>query len=262
MIAFPRVAKHLTTFLLPFLLVACVTTVEGPFTRKADADKAVQSHIQLGLAYIQQGDYVTAQQRLERALAINPKSSGAHAAMGLVYQRQGEPELAESSFKKALSYDAKFTRGRTYYAAFLYEQGRFADAIRQFEIASEDITYEDRAQIFSNIGLVHARMENYDAALQAYQRALSLSRFPPPNVLLAISQLMYTQGEYANGWQYYSRFMTQVSQGRAAHTAASLGLGVALARVVGERDTEASLELLLRNRFPDSPEAKNLRNKP
>lgn len=259
MIPFSKVSRSLVSVLLLAWLTGCVTTVEGPFSGKADAEKAVQSHIQLGLAYIQQGDYVTAQQRLERALAINPKSAGAHAAMGLVYQRQGEPELAESSFKKALSFDGKYTRGRTYYAAFLYEQERFADAVRQFEIAAEDTAFEDRAQIFANIGLIQARMENYEGALQAYQRSLSLSRFPPPNVLLAMSQLLYAQGEHHTGWQYYSRFLNQVSQGRAAHSPTSLSLGATLAREVGDRNTEASLELLLRNRFPESPEAKNLR---
>src|SRR5690606_4402542 len=39
----------------------------------------------------------------------------------------------------------------------------------------------------------------------------------------------------------------------------SLSLGATLAREVGDRNTEASLEVLLRNRFPESPEAENLR---
>lgn len=254
-----KLTFSLVSFLLLAVLAGCVTTVQSPFNRKADADKAVQSHVQLGLAYIQEGDYVTAQSRLERALQIDPKAAGAHAAMGLVYQRQGEPELAEAAFKRALSFDKGYTRGRTYYAAFLYEQGRFAEAVRQFEIASEDTAYQDRAQIFANLGLVHARMENLDAALQAYERALSLSRVSPPNVLLAISQLKHMQGKSGEAWQFYSRFLTQVEQGRVAHTAASLGLGVELAHAVGDRNREASLELLLRNRFPDSPEAKNRR---
>ncbi len=262
MIAFSKASRSLITALLALWLAGCVTTVEGPFSSKADSEKAVQSHIQLGLAYIQKGDYVTAQQRLERALSIDPKSAGAHAAMGLVYQRQGEPELAESAFRRALGYDAKYTRGRTYYAAFLYEQERYTEAVRQFEIASEDTTFEDRAQVFANLGLIHTRLENVDAALQAYQRSLSLSRLPPPGVLLAMSRLLHEQGDHETGWRYYSRFLNQVSQGRAAHSPASLGLGVAMAREVGDRNTEASLGLLLRNRFPDSPEAKNLRNKP
>lgn len=248
--------------LVGLLLGGCVTTVDNAYTRKASTEKALQSHIQLGLAYIQQGDYVTAHKRLERALEIDPKSAGAHAALGLVFQRQGEPDLAEKSFRRALSYDSGYTRGRTYYAAFLYEQGRFADAAEQLRKASEDTTFEDRAQVFVNLGHCYARLEQLDDALAAYQRALSLTRAPQPNVVLAISRLHQMRGEPDSAWRYYQQYLEYVRSGLATHSASSLKFGIDLAHAVEDRDREASLRLLLRNLYPNSPEAKEYQDKP
>ncbi len=240
----------------------CVTTVDSPFNRKASEEKAVQSHVQLGLAYIQDGDYVTARQRLDRALEINPKSAGAHAAMGLVFQRQGEPELAEASFKKALAFDAGYTRGRTYYAAFLFERDRFEDAAKQLEVAGEDTTFSDRAQVFANLGRTYARLERPEKALVAYQRSISLGRAPQPNVVLAISQLHQLLGDDALAWRRYSQFLDLIRQGKANHSPGSLRLGIELAKKEGARDVQASLELLLRNRFPNATESTTQQSKP
>ncbi len=248
--------------LLLTLISGCVTTVDSPFNRKASEEKAVQSHIQLGLAYIQDGDYVTARQRLDRALEINPKSAGAHAALGLVFQRQGEPELAEASFKKALSYDAGYTRGRTYYAAFLYERDRFEEAAKQLELAGEDTTFSDRAQVFSNLGMTYARLERPEKALEAYQRSISLSRAPQANVVLAISQLHQMLGNDDLAWRRYSQFLDLVRQGNGNHSPGSLRLGIELAKKQGERDVQASLELLLRNRFPSASGNTTQQSKP
>ncbi|MCG8324683.1 MAG: type IV pilus biogenesis/stability protein PilW, partial [Thiotrichales bacterium] len=47
--------------------------------------------------------------------------------------------------------------------------------------------------------------------------------------------------------------------GSNSHNAGSLWLGIQIERALGDRDAEASYALLLRNNFPDSREARLLR---
>ena len=51
----------------------------------------------------------------------------------MVYQSTGENALAEAQFQAALQVDPTLSRARNNYAAFLYSQGRFAEAEREFE---------------------------------------------------------------------------------------------------------------------------------
>jgi type IV pilus assembly protein PilF len=145
--------KFMMLVMVAALQTACVTTTDSVFTQKANKSEAVDTYVQLGLAYIERDDYDRARKHLVRALAIDPKNAGALAAMGLVFQNDGEPALAEENFKKSIVEDPTFTRGRTYYAAYLYSEGRYQEAYDQFKQASTDTEFEGRAQIFRNMAL-------------------------------------------------------------------------------------------------------------
>lgn len=240
------------------VLVGCVTTVTGPYTDKASEDKAVQQYVQLGLAYYQQGDLDSAQQKLRRALEIKPNNAEALAALGLVYQQQKEPQLAEKQFKSALRSDSGFTRGRTYYAAYLYEEGRYKEAVEQLDRASEDVSYESRAQVFSNIGLIRLRMGDIEPAIKAYEKSLTL-RHGQPNVVYALASLYFEKGQLSQADKLYSSFWESVRRGGASHSPASLALGIKIAREKKDLNEEASLMLLLKNMFPNSAEYKTMK---
>jgi len=76
----------------------------------------------------------------------------------LISHQDGETEAAETSFLKAIESDKSYTRGRSYYAAFLFSEKRYQEALKQFEIAAEDTSYISRAQIFTNIALCNVKL--------------------------------------------------------------------------------------------------------
>ncbi|WLQ17290.1 type IV pilus biogenesis/stability protein PilW [Hahella aquimaris] len=240
------------------VLAGCVTTVTGPYTNKASEEKASQQYVQLGLAYYQQGDLDSALQKLKRALEIKSDNAEALAALGLVYQRQKESLLAEKQFKSALRSDSNFTRGRTYYAAYLYEEGRYKEAVEQLERASEDVSYESRAQVFSNIGLIRLRMGEIEPAIRAYEKSLTL-RHGQPDVVYALASLYFDKGGLSQADKLYSSFWEAVRRGGASHSPASLALGIKIAREKKDLNEEASLMLLLKNMFPNSAEYKTMK---
>jgi len=244
-----------------FLLLStgCVITHEGPYTAKVNTSKATEQYVQLGLAYYQNREYDLAIQKLGRALEIEPENATALAALGLVYQAQGEPEYAEAQFKSALKKDPKYTRGRTYYGAFLYQQGRLEESLRQLILAAQDIRYEARAQVFSNLGLVNLKLKKMRPAIEAYEKSLSLRR-DQPSVLLSLATLYFQAGDKVKANRYYQTYWENIRAGNARHTAQSLALGINIAQAKNDSNEEASLMLLLKNMFPDSAEYQNIKD--
>ncbi len=247
-----QVLKWAGSLMIAALLAGCVTTTDSRFAREADEQKALEDYVQLATAYIAQGNYDRARMHLERALEINRDYAPAQAARGLILQREGEAELAESAFLKALDEDPDYTRGRVYYAAYLFGQERYDKARDQFAIASGDTGYPDRGSVFYNLGLTERRLGNDLAAARAFQRAVELSR-GDARALLALSSALVDAGQYDEAARYYDRLVGMMSRNKQmTHTPESLLTGIRLARHQGERDREASLALLLRNQYPNS----------
>lgn len=244
-------------FALAACLAACVTETTGSFSSKASSPKAADSYVQLAFAYYRNKEFDLALNRLEKALELYPEHVEANAVLGLVYQEQGEPVDAEKQFRKVLQLDPSYTRGRTYLAAFLYQQGRLDDALAELRRAAEDLKYEGRAQIFANMGLIEAQLDNGPAAIEAYEKSIVLRRTEPASYL-ALASLYLTTGDTVKASRRYHAYWEYVRLGKAVHTASSLATGIRIARTEGNRDKEASLMLLLKNNFPSSAEYRDL----
>jgi len=249
----------ITVVLVALFAAGCVTVSDSRFAREEDREKAVENYVQLATAYIGQGNLDRARNHLDRALELAPDDAGALSAMALLHNSDGEHELAERNFRKALASDRDYTRGRVYYGAFLFGQGRFEEAREQFSSASKDTDYSDRASVFFNLGMTEERLDNTEAAVAAYRRAVEISRGDARS-LLALSRTLVETGDYSAASRYYGRLAMLMQQNpRYRHSPESLYTGIRIARYMGERDRESSLALQLRNNFPDSVEYQQYR---
>ncbi len=234
-------------------LSACVTTTDSPFERKADPEEAAERYVQLGLEYIKRDELARARKHLTRALEIDDSNASALAAIGLIHHEEGESELAESSFLAALSSQPDYTRGRTYYGAFLFSEQRFKEALAQFQIAAKDTAYESRAQIFTNIALCNLKLGNNDGALEAYEKTLKLDRLNG-RALSGATELLINKGNYKRAQHFYNRLVRLISQQGLRHSAQSLWMGIRISNHYGQSAHANSLGSLLHELYPDSEE--------
>ncbi|MCP5161731.1 MAG: type IV pilus biogenesis/stability protein PilW [Hahellaceae bacterium] len=242
-------------FLAVMFLSACVTETTSSFKPKENQGEALSLYIQLGLAYIQKQDTDRARMHLTRALEIDPDSAGAHAGFGLLYQREGEPALAEKSFQHSLRSDPGYTRGRTYYAAFLYSKKEYAKALDQLTVASQDTEYDGRAQVFVNIARCAVRLKDNDRALKAFEKATLLDR-SLVGTIVDLIEVQLDMQEYDEAQRLYARMQNYIKHGAMTHSPRSLLAGARLAMHYKKPDQVASLGLVLKNLYPNSPEYK------
>ncbi|MGP0172472.1 type IV pilus biogenesis/stability protein PilW [Pseudomonas sp. NCHU5208] len=235
--------------LIAALLTGCVTTGDvNPLKTDKGRKAAVDAYVQLGIAYIQQGDTQRAKVPLKNALDIDSSNADAHAALALAFQVEMEPKLADEHYRKALSQRPDDARLLNNYGGFLYEQGRYKEAQETYLKAAEDNLYPERSRVFENLGLTALQLGQREQAKEYLQRSLRLSS-RQPRALLEMAQLSYEDRAYVPARSYYDAYSELAPQ-----NARSLLLGARLAEVFEDRDKAASLGLQLKRLYPASQE--------
>ncbi|MCJ8169199.1 type IV pilus biogenesis/stability protein PilW [Atopomonas sediminilitoris] len=234
------------------LLAGCVSTttsgMRNPLKTEEGREQAVDAYVDLGKGYLRSGTPERAKTPLKKALDIDPDNTDALEALALVFQYEQENELAEDYYRRALS-TTNDPRVLYNYGGFLFEQARYAEAYKQFELASKDTLYDSRSRVFESLGITALRLNDPVKAKKFLVKSLRLNR-DQPLALIELAELTYTNKDYLASRDYYAAYSDLIRQ----QDARSLWLGIRLARVFDDRDTAASYTLQLKRLFPASPE--------
>ena len=230
------------------MLVSCVTQDVGGRDRKPDKKKSLELHVQMALGYIEKGNRESARHHLLKAFDLDANNATATGAMAMLYQIEGEPVLAEEQFKLALKRNKNFTQTRNDYGSFLYNQKRYEEAYNEFEKAAADLAYANRAQALNNVGRTALKLGKIARAQAVFEHAIILNR-NNPEAYIELADITLHKNEYADAKRYLDFY-----EASNQHSARSLLLGIRLERVFGNKDKEASLAILLKNKFPYSKE--------
>ena len=239
--------------------VGCTTTTKTTSStlttsspdKKSENDRrqdALANYVQVALGYIGQRNRDQARLNLQRALEIDSRSPAAHNAMALLFQLERDPNRAEEHFKMAIRYDGGFTPARNNYGVFLATQQRYQEAYSQFEIASRDVSYTLRPQVFAGLGVMAEKLGKAEVARDSWERAIALD----PELAgpyLELAEYHFERNEYPPA----KRFLSAHNQ-RAKPSARSLWLEVRLEDAFGNADGVDSKGLALRKLFPYAQE--------
>lgn len=236
-------------------LVACLMLTQGCVTTgdnraQIDVESAHSKRIELGMNYLAEGMRDNARYQFSKALKLKKNSAQAYQGIAMVHQGNGEIEPAANAFKKALRYsDASNASSiRVAYGNYLVQLGRFSEACDLFEKSALDYDYKGRAEALYLAGKCAARLGNRLREKSALEHSLNLNPNAPA-VILDLAEIYFNNGEYAKSKQLLDRLETL-----AEPSARNLWLAIRIERIFGNRDKEASLALLLKNRHPYSKE--------
>ena len=236
--------------LMTTLLAGCNQAMTGGNLQPSQKTNEVAvSNLELGIAYMNDGNYEKALEKLERARQADPGYSPTYNMLGLLYQVLGDNTRAEDYFKRALSLNANDSSTMNNYGRFLCQNGRHDEAVETFSRAAKNPLYEAPEIALTNAGTCSLANDNKEEAEKFFRQALEKNP-KMPAALFQMASLSFAQGNALSARAYLQRYQAQ-----ASHTPGSLWLGIQIEKELGDADAQASYALLLKNGFPESPEA-------
>lgn len=232
------------------MLAACTTeTVIEP----TDPERASEINAQLGLGYLQSGQYNRSLKKLEKAIKYDPDNAKAYHYKAELHRRLGEFDKAEENYQKALDLEPRDADTLNNYGVFLCDREEYDKAYKHFDRIIKDPLYRYKADAYENVGLCAHREGKLHKAEEAFVQALALNNKMAKS-LIKMAQISYDKRKKADAYDYFRRYIAL-----APHNPESLWLGILLEKDSGNKNTVASYKVLLKGKFPASKEAKLLR---
>jgi type IV pilus assembly protein PilF len=211
-----------------------------------------QIRTDLAAGYYERGQMDVALQELGEAVKLDATNPRIYNVYGLVYTMMGENAKAEENFRRAVSLAPNDSEIRHNWGAFLCATGRAREAIPEFEQAIRDPLYKTPEIALINAGKCSVSLGDTAKAEQYFRQAITVSPNNPVAAYnLALLAFRQKRLDEARAW------MRPVMQQQTVPPEA-LYLGMCIERRQGDRQSELSYTSQLRNRYPESAEAKAL----
>jgi len=131
----------------------------------------------------------------EFRIEVDAKNAHVWNELGNVYFNTGEIDDAVVAYSKAIELDRWFAWPYSNLALAYVQKGRFVEAILLYQRSIELFASEkDKAISWNRLGNVYRRLNDYDNAIAAYQRADELD---PDNTTLSLQSRFSLLGSYA-----------------------------------------------------------------
>lgn len=232
--------------------------IERELTKEQERKRAQHSaklHTELAAEYYHRGQYKVALEEVEEAFQAVPNYAPANNMLGLIYMSLRENTQAQKNFEQALKISSKDPEIHNNYGWFLCQRRpeRMDQAIKHFMNAVSDPLYQTPEKSYTNAGICELKRNNYTAAKDYFNKALSISMAYSP-ALVGLIDVDFKSGKLIDAKSKLSHYMQH-----STPTPESLWLGIKIERKLGDRYAEESYAYQLMKRFPNSEEALALR---
>ena len=230
------------------LLNSCQSGFQDNKKLKAKRSEIVKLNTELGLNYMRNKQYDDAEEKLVKAIKINPRNTDTLNAIALLKSRTNQPELASYYFQKALKIEPDNPVINNNYGQYLCAIGSHAQGMNYLKNAVKKYKGNARAIAFFNSGVCARTSGDLNLAISYMEKTLIQS----PNYINAIielASLMIQKKDYQSAEKLLARF-NKLSE----PTALSLYIGYLIAKKKGQLNESKRLRILLKNLFPFSKE--------
>lgn len=227
-----------------------VSACGGPTTTRKragdDPDKqAAEMQVKLGQGYLQQNKLEIAQEKLQRALELDPQSVDAHTMLAVLNERINRPEQAERFYRRAAELKPEGGAVNNNYGAFLCGKGRYDEADAFFQRAIADPFYKTPGDAYGNAGACASKAGRTEQAATYFRSALE-AQPRNPVALYEMARL-----SYANNDNLRARAFMQRLEAVTAPEPQILELAERIELRLGDASAAKRYRERLRNEFPD-----------
>ena len=138
------------------------------------AQRAAEIQNDLAVGSLNQGDYQSAYQEFQQAVQMDDTLADAHNGLGLVlhlnFQKLAE---AEVQYKRAIELRPTFSEARVNLGNLYLDEGRYDEAIAEYEVALNDMLYRTPHFAQSNLGWALYKKGQTDRAIESVKAAVT-----------------------------------------------------------------------------------------
>jgi len=214
--------------------------------------EAARINARLALEYMKRDQLTFAREKIEKALAQNPRDLTVQLSAGLVYERLLDKKRAEKHFRQALRADAHSPEAQNALGAFLCRNRDHAKGEAMFLKAAENPLYRTPEVAYTNAGVCARSAGRLEKAEQYLRQALAL-RADYPETFVQLAGVSHDRGNHLQARAFVERFLAI-----APATADVLLLGHQIEMALHDRAAAAAFGERLRKEFPDSVQVRVL----
>ena len=226
------------------LLYGCMTGGGAESAATAGA-----ANLQLGSAYLQQGNLAIAKEKLERAVKQAPRDPEVHGLLAMLYQRLGDDRKAEAEYRTAQALAPRDPEQLNNYAVFLCGVGRVDEGVQRFQEAARNPLYRTPWAAYTNSGVCLRGAKRDAEAEPLFVRALQ-ARSDYAEAAIQLVGLELSQDRAADAYNRATDFLKNNPP-----SAELLLLGWRAARAQNKPADAAKLAWRLQTEFPDSEQS-------
>lgn len=214
-------------------------------------EKLGELYLASGTTDLLSQDFTSSLSKLQQAQKYLPKNPEVWNALGLAYFGKRDFKKSEESFRRALTLNPQHNFSRNNLGSLYLEQGKYAQAQREFELVAKDLAFVEQYKTLYNLGVLNAKQGQRLKAEHFYQRSLKEN----PNFCQAWLKLAELQLELGKREDAVNSLRTGTEGLCYSFTEAHYKLGLLLVRNQ-ELDQARSKFEEIQQRFPNSPWAK------
>lgn len=228
------------------MLAALGACTSAPSPRSnVQASQAAQTHTQLAVGYLRQGRVEVAQEKIEQAIALDPRYAEAYSVAGFIYEQIGDMKGARRHYARAVKLAPENGDVLNNYGQFLCKMGEQEKAQSLFADAVTKPYYKTPEVALTNAGACAMKENDLEAAEEFFRRSLR-ARADNPDALFYMADLKLRQGD-----AFRARAFLQRHESVSPPSPEALMLGMRIEAALQDAEAEAAYREQLESLFPD-----------
>lgn len=143
---------------------------QGAVAKVKSTPNDPNSHIDLGWALFQKGQYNEALAEYKKATELDDKNSRAYLNLGIAYKQVEKMDIAITSLQKAIELNPKSYEAHYYLGLTFQTNGKLNQAVEELQVA--DKLHPGSSQIMFDIGQTKEKMGDVEGAKSEYNYSL------------------------------------------------------------------------------------------
>lgn len=241
---------------LALLLAAAPGLAQTPAPAPDPTEEAGRINARLAMEYLKRGQLQVAQEKIEKALAQNPKDANVQLSAGLVYERLRDKKLAEKHFRQAVRVAPDSPEAQNALGAYFCRNDQQSKGEEMFVKAANNPLYRTPFVAYTNAG-VCARSAGKLEQAERYLRQALASQVDYPETYAQLAGVLHQRGDDLHARAFVERFLAI-----APATPEMLLLGHNIEVAMKDESAAAEFRKRLEKEFPDSEQARRVLGSP